>query len=83
MMTLTPEVIRICRVNLGMSQGQLARKAEISCPLLGAIEREDRALLPHVAKRIRAAIPLTDEQIIDIVDAHRRVNSGRDATNAV
>lgn len=73
-MTLTPEVIRICRVNLGMSQGQLAKKAEISCPLLGAIEREDRALLPHVAKRIREAIPLTDEQIADIVAANRRIN---------
>lgn len=82
-MNLTPEVIRICRVNIGMSQGRLAKKAGISCPLLGAIEREERAILPHVASKIRAAIPLTDDQIIDIVDAHRRVNSGRDATNAV
>ncbi|MNP18137.1 hypothetical protein D3C76_1105970 [compost metagenome] len=74
-MTLTPEVIRICRVNLGMSQGQLARKAAISCPLLGAIEREDRALLPHVSDRIRKAIPLTDAQIADIVAANRRINT--------
>lgn len=73
-MTLTPEVIRICRVNLGLSQGQLARKASISCTLLGAIEREDRALLPHVAEKVREAIPLTDEQISDIVTANRRIN---------
>lgn len=73
-MNLTPEIIRICRVNIGMSQGKLARAAGISCPLLGAIERDERALMPHVASRIRAAIPLTDEQITDIVSAHRRVN---------
>lgn len=74
-MTLTPEVIRICRVNLGMSQGHLARKAAVSCPLLGAIEREERALLPHVAERVRKAIPLTDAQIADIVAANRRINN--------
>ncbi|MBP1905498.1 transcriptional regulator with XRE-family HTH domain [Paenibacillus turicensis] len=73
-MLLTSEVIRICRINLGMSQGELARASGVSCPMLGAIERGDRALLPHVARSIRQALKLTDAQIDDIVKAHKRVN---------
>ncbi|SMF91235.1 hypothetical protein SAMN05661091_5385 [Paenibacillus uliginis N3/975] len=77
-MKLTSEIIRICRTNLGMSQGKLAREAGISCPLLGAIERDERALLPHVESRIRKSIPLTDGEIADLVSVYHRVN-GRSA----
>ncbi|WP_167518678.1 helix-turn-helix domain-containing protein [Paenibacillus brasilensis] len=73
-MQLTPEIIRTCRINLGMSQGKLAKEASVSVPLLGAIERDERPLLPHVAQRIRAAIPYTDEQIVELVSTVRRLN---------
>lgn len=73
-MKLTSEIIRICRTNLGMSQGKLARAAGISSPLLGAIERDERSLLPHVESRIRKAIPLSDEEIADLVSVYHRVN---------
>ena len=72
-MKLTPEVIRVCRVNLGMSQGQLARRSDVSAALIGAIERGDRKLLPEVERRIRAAIPLTDDEIEELVEVNRKV----------
>lgn len=72
-MKLTPEVIRVCRVNLGLSQGQLARKSGVSCPLIGAIERDERVITPEVGRRIRAALPLTDEEIQELVEVNRKV----------
>ncbi|WP_369426682.1 helix-turn-helix domain-containing protein [Paenibacillus ehimensis] len=72
-MRLTPEIIRICRKALGWTQGKLARLANVSCPLLGSIEREERALLPHTESRIRKALPLTDEEISDLVRVNRTI----------
>lgn len=73
-MKLTPETIRICRINLNWSQGKLGRYAGISVPLLGAIERNERPLLPHIESKIRSAIPLTDAQILELIEIHRKVN---------
>ncbi|WP_342438140.1 helix-turn-helix transcriptional regulator [Paenibacillus sp. FSL L8-0436] len=76
-MKLTPETIRVCRVNLGWTQGDLGKRSGISVPLLGAIERDERPLLPHVESNIRKAIPLTDEQITEIITIHRKINAGK------
>ncbi|SFS76215.1 hypothetical protein SAMN04488601_10347 [Paenibacillus sp. 453mf] len=73
-MNLTPEIIKICRMTLGLSQGKLAREADISCTLLGSIEREERPLLPHVSKKIRQAIPYSDEQITELIGTVHRIN---------
>lgn len=72
-MRLTPEMIRVCRVNLGMSQGKLARLSGVSAALIGSIERGDRKLLPEVERRIRAAIPLTDDEIDELMEVNRKV----------
>lgn len=74
-MKLSPDIIRICRVNLDLSQGQLAKRSNVSCPLMGAIEREERTITPDVERRIRAAIPLSDEEIAELVDVSKRVRS--------
>lgn len=74
-MKLTPEVIRICRTNLNMTQGALARKAGISGALLGSIERDERFLTQSVTKSIREALPVSDEAIAKIVDAHDKLNN--------
>lgn len=72
-MKLTPEIIRICRVNLGWSQSQLARKSGVSSPMIGAIEREDRVLSPSVERGIRSALPLSDDEISELVEVSRKV----------
>lgn len=74
MLKLTPEVIRICRVSLGMSQGKLARMAGISAPLLGFIERDERKITHCVEQQIRAAIPLSDDEIRELVEVNRKIN---------
>ncbi|NOJ71418.1 helix-turn-helix domain-containing protein [Paenibacillus alvei] len=72
-MKLTSEIIRVCRVNLGLSQGQLAKRSNISCPLMGAIEREERTITPDVERRIRAAIPLSDKEIAELLEVNRKI----------
>ena len=73
---LSPETIRICRVNLDLSQGQLARMAGISASLLGQIERLDKPLHPDVARKIREAIEMTDEQIEELVSVTKKIKKG-------
>jgi len=70
---LTPEIIRICRLNLDLSQGQLGRMAGLSGATIGAIERHDRPLLPDVARRIRESIALTDDQIEELVRVTKEI----------
>lgn len=74
-MNITPEVIRICRVNLGMSQYALARRVGVSGGLISAIERGDRPLTSPAAKAIRAAIPLSDSQIAELVEVNEKVRA--------
>lgn len=74
-MHLTPDIIRIVRINLGITQGRLARNAGVSPVLLSCIERDERQLTKQVADRIRAALPVNDERIAEIVEAHRKLNS--------
>ncbi|SKA88716.1 helix-turn-helix transcriptional regulator [Sporosarcina newyorkensis] len=74
-MQLTPEIIRICRTNLNMTQGHLARKVGISGALLGAIERDERHLTSSIAERVRAAFPVDDDAIAKIVEAYARLNN--------
>lgn len=73
-MKLTPETIRICRSNLGITQGTLAKRIGISGSLLGAIEREERILLPAVERRIREAFRITDNDITEFLAAHDKLN---------
>ncbi|MEW9700707.1 helix-turn-helix domain-containing protein [Paenibacillus sp. SI8] len=70
-MKLTPGVIVICRKAIGWTQNRLARASGITCSLLGSIEREERALLPHTETRIRKALPLTDDEITELVRVNR------------
>lgn len=76
-MKLTKEIIRIVRINLNITQGKLARTAGISATLLSSIERDERPLTHEVAASIRTALPVSDEQIADIIEANRRLNAGR------
>lgn len=73
-MQLTPEIIQIVRINLNITQGRLGRLAGITGALIGQIERDERPLTPRIAESIRAVFLVTDEQIGDIVAAHRRLN---------
>ena len=72
-MKLTPEIIRVCRVNLGFTQGKLAVMVGVSSSLIGHIERGERPLTGEVEVKIGKALPLTDEEIMDIVLANKRL----------
>lgn len=74
-MKLTPDIIRVCRVNLGLTQGKLASMSNVSGALIGHIERGERPLTEEVEGKIRKALPLTDDEIMDIVLAHKRLTA--------
>jgi len=75
-MKLTPQMIRIVRINLGYTQGKLGIKACISVALLGHIERGERRLTSEVEAKIRRVIPLSDDEIIAIYEAHIKLRKG-------
>jgi transcriptional regulator with XRE-family HTH domain len=74
---LTPETIKLIRKNLELTQGELARMAGISASQVSSIERRDRPLLPDVAEKIRRAIDLTDEQILELIEVNKKLKNRR------
>lgn len=73
-MKLTNEEIRIVRINLGVNQYRFGGIVGVSPALIGHIERGDRTLTAAVEKKIREALPLTDDDIQTIVSAHQAIN---------
>lgn len=73
---LNHETIRVCRVNLGLTQGRLARRAEVSAGLIGQIERDEKDISAGVEEQIRKALGLTDSEIMDIMLANKRLKGG-------
>lgn len=72
-MKLTPEELRVCRSSLGITQGDLARRAGISSSFLSAIERDERRMTSSLESRILAAFKVGEEDIREFVKAHEKL----------
>lgn len=74
MKKLTGEQMKVCRINLGLTQGQLARKVGITSGMIGHIERGERLMADDISDKVKQALGLSDEEITEIMAVHERVN---------
>jgi len=61
--------LRIVRRALNMSQAQFAARVNVSTNFVSMVERGERPM----PARFRAALPVTDDEIAELVAAHERV----------
>lgn len=77
---LSPESLRVCRVNIGLTQGRLARLAGVSSGLIGQLERDEKDISEEIEVKLREALGLSDDEITDIMLANKRVKERREIT---
>lgn len=75
---LNYESLRVCRTNLGLTQGRLARMAGVSSGLIGQIERDEKDISVEVEGKLRRALGLKDDEIIDIMLANKRIKGQKE-----
>ena len=73
-MKLTPERLRECRSEFGITQGDLARIVGVSSSFLSAIERDERHLTPSLESRILAAFQARGAEMREFLASYDRVN---------
>ncbi|WP_411953227.1 helix-turn-helix domain-containing protein [Alkalibacillus sp. S2W] len=73
---LTGEAVRIVRINLGMTQRELASKAGISPALVSMIENGEKTVTKKVEPKIREQFPISDEALTELVEAIQRIQKG-------
>jgi transcriptional regulator with XRE-family HTH domain len=63
---VTATTIRVVRAYLGISQGELAERMNVSTSLVSAVEKGTKRITPEFVKRFKRAAAVTDATIIDI-----------------
>lgn len=74
MRKLTGKEMRICRINLGYTQGSLAREVGITSGMIGHIERGERLMSDEISRRVKQVFGLSDDEIEEIIAVHERLN---------
>lgn len=83
-MTMTPDIIRVCRSSLGITQGELAREVGVSSSFLSAIERYERVLTPTLERSILTALGLRHDDATEFSEAFEKLSKrigGNKCTN--
>lgn len=77
-MKLTPEILQEFRTNLGLTQGDLARRVGVSSSFLSSIERHERRLTPALESKILTAFQTSAEGLREFIEAFEKLNGKGD-----
>lgn len=67
------QTLRIARRAVGMSQARLAKEVGINPATVSHYETGLRSMDDDIAKQLRAALPISDEDLMFLLAAHRQL----------